>query len=150
MKNYRHLFSLFVFWLTISISVSWAQTEVTYGFVQDANDPFMITAVAIPNYSSTNVTISTAVFSFLLPAGTVTDPSVPDVPSSGPFNSINGIWLAQKLTPSVYSGAGFNPADLMGNDVYQVVLQNSPEFNAGNPVVSGTPRRLDIRCTQVS
>jgi hypothetical protein len=102
----------------------------------------MITAVAIPNYSSTNVTISTAVFSFLLPAGTVTDPSVPDVPSSGPFNSINGIWLAQKLTPSVYSGAGFNPADLMGNDVYQVVLQNSPEFNAGNPVVSGTPIEL--------
>jgi hypothetical protein len=139
MKNCNRLLSMVVLWLTISLSSSWAQNEVTYGFVQDPGDPLSITAVAIPNYSSTNVTISTAVFSFLLPEGTITNPLVSPVPSTGAFNNINGIWAAQLVTPTVYGNVGFNPADLMGNDVYQVVLQNSPIFNAGNPVVAGTP-----------
>ena len=137
-KRYR-LFSLVVLWLALGPSISWAQDEVTYGFVQDSNDPLSITAVAIPNYSSTNVTISTSVFSFLLPEGTQTDPSVPPVPATGAFNNINGNWAAQLVTPTIYGNAGFDPADLMGNDVYQVVLQNSPEFDASNPVVAGTP-----------
>jgi hypothetical protein len=142
MKNCCRLFSLVVLWLTISLSTSWAQNEVTYGFVQEPGCPAVITAIAIPNYSSTNVTISTAVFSFLLPEGTVTNPSVAPVPATGSFNNISGIWAAQLVTPTVYGNVGFNPADLMGNDVYQVVLQNSPEFNAGNPVVAGTPIEL--------
>ena len=142
MKKCYRLFSLVVLWLTISLSTSWAQDGVTYGFIQDPNDPLMVTAVAIPNYNSTNVTISTAVFSFLLPEGTLTDPSVPPVPATGAFNNITGTWDAQLVTPTVYDNAGFDPADLMGNDVYQVVLQNSPVFNAGNPVVAGTPIEL--------
>ena len=142
MKKCYRLFILFVLWLTTSLSTSWAQDGVTYGFIQDPNDPLMVTAVAIPNYNSTNVTISTAVFSFLLPEGTLTDPSVPPVPATGAFNNITGTWDAQLVTPTVYDNAGFDPADLMGNDVYQVVLQNSPVFNAGNPVVAGTPIEL--------
>ena len=102
------------------------QNQVTYGFVQDPTDPLHITAVAYPNFTSGNVTISTAVFSFLLPEGTVTSPSVPPLPGSGAFDNITGSWTAQLLTPTVYSNAGFDPNDLQGNDVYQVVLQNSP------------------------
>ena len=142
MKKCYRVFTLIILWLTISLSASWAQDGVTYGFIQDPNDPVMVTAVAIPNYSSANVTISTAVFSFLLPEGTLTTPSVPPVPATGAFNNINGVWDAQVVTPTVYDNVGFDPADLMGNDVYQVVLQNSPVFNAGNPVVAGTPIEL--------
>ncbi|MCG8331236.1 MAG: Ig-like domain-containing protein, partial [Chitinophagales bacterium] len=141
MKNCYRTLSVLLVWLTLGLSASWAQDEVTYGFIQDPSDPLMITAVAYPNYSSTNVTISTAVFSFLLPEGTVTNPAIPTVPAAGAFNNITGIWAAQLVTPAVYGTVG-NPADLMGNDVYQVVLQNSPSFTAFNPIVAGTPIEL--------
>ncbi|PHN05645.1 Ig-like domain-containing protein [Flavilitoribacter nigricans] len=111
----------------------YGQNQVTYGFIQDPSDPLHITAVAYPNFSSNNVTISTSVFSFLLPEGTVTNPSVDPLPGSGSFVDITGTWVAQRLTPDVYSGIGFDPNDLQGNDVYQVVLQNSPS----PPAVSG-------------
>ena len=141
MKNCYRTLSVLLVWLTLGLSASWAQDEVTYGFIQDPSDPLIITAVAYPNYSSTNVTISTAVFSFLLPEGTVTNPAIPTVPAAGAFNNITGIWAAQLVTPAVY-GTVANPADLMGNDVYQVVLQNSPNFTAFNPIVAGTPIEL--------
>ncbi|MBR9920154.1 MAG: tandem-95 repeat protein [Bacteroidetes bacterium] len=105
---------------------AFAQDEVEYGFVQDPNDPLFITAVAYPNFTSNNVTISTAVFSFVLPEGTLTTPSIPVAPGSGSFNDSTGTWTAQLITPTLYSNFGFDPAELQGNDVYQVVLQNSP------------------------
>ena len=111
---------------------------VTYGFVQDINTPTQITAVAYPDFTSNNVTISTAVFTFLLPEGTITDPSIPPLPGSGAFNDITGTWNAQLLTPTAYQNAGFDPNDLQGNDVYQVVLQNSPSPNT----TSGVPIQL--------
>ncbi|MEM7536113.1 MAG: SdrD B-like domain-containing protein [Chloroflexota bacterium] len=106
--------------------------EVTFGFIQDANDPLDITAVAYPNYDSNNVTISTAQFTFLLPEGTVTNPAVPDAPTAGSLTNINGIWNVLKLTPAVWGNIGQNAADLQGYDLYQVTLQNSPSVTASN------------------
>jgi len=144
-KNcYRTTVSVIIAWLILGLSSLWAQDEVTYGLLQGNGCPAEITAVAYPNYSSTNVTISTAVFTFLLPEGTVTDPAIPDVTTglTGSFVNINGIWDVQLVTPAAYAFAGGNPADLMGNDVYQVVLQNSPVFTSVNPIMAGTPIQL--------
>ena len=113
--------------------------NVTYGFIQGASNPLEITAVAYPDFNSNNTTISTAVFSFLLPAGTVTDPAVPAAPSTGAFNNITGNWDAQLVNAANYTGQGGDPADLLGNDVYQVVLQNSPLLT---DVENGVPVEL--------
>ncbi|MCB0707550.1 MAG: cadherin-like domain-containing protein, partial [Saprospiraceae bacterium] len=113
----------------VSLLQLYAQDEILYGFEQTPGDPLEFSAVAYPNFSSGNVTISTAVFSFILPENTVTDPAIPVVPASGPFTNITGVWEAQKITPNLYDMLGFNSAELEGNDVYQVVLQNSPELN---------------------
>ena len=103
-----------------------AQT-IQYGIVQDNADPFLLTAVAYPSFTSNNVTISTAVFTFYLPAGTVTMPNVPVLPMSGTFTNITGVWRIEKITPALYaSGGGMDPA-LQNIDVYQCVLQNSPQ-----------------------
>ncbi|MEM7531247.1 MAG: SdrD B-like domain-containing protein [Chloroflexota bacterium] len=100
--------------------------QITYGFTQDANNPLMLTAVAYPDFTSNNVTIATAQFTFLVPEGVVLDPAIPDAPTAGSFTNINGVWEALKLTPSVWNGIGQNEADLEGYDLYQVTLQNSP------------------------
>jgi hypothetical protein len=144
MKRCYRILCVTLLWLSLGFSSLWGQDEVTYGFIQDPSDPLMITAVAYPNYSSDNVTISTAVFSFLLPAGTVTDPSIPplQVATGGSFNNINGIWFAQLVQPATYTFIGADPTELLGNDVYQVALQNSPSFSAFNPIVAGTPIEL--------
>lgn len=96
--------------------------QITYGFIADSVDPQRFTAVLYPNVSAENSMISTATFTFLLPAGTVTTPSIADAPSTGSFESINGVWNVQKLTASLYASVGFNAADLAGQDLYQVVL----------------------------
>jgi len=129
------ILTLFSLW---SVAGS-AQNQVTYGFIQDPNNPLIITAVAYPNFTSNNVTIATGLFSFLLPAGTVTDPNIPPAPASGSFIDITGDWTAQLVNAANYSSVpGNDPNDLMGFDVYQVVLQNSPSPNA----VSGQPVQL--------
>lgn len=126
---------LFALW---SVAGS-AQNQVTYGFIQDPNNPLIITAVAYPNFTSNNVTIATGLFSFLLPAGTVTDPNIPPAPASGSFIDVTGDWTAQLVNAANYSSVpGNDPNDLMGFDVYQVVLQNSPSPNT----VSGQPIQL--------
>ncbi|MCB0074181.1 MAG: hypothetical protein KDE20_22100, partial [Caldilineaceae bacterium] len=90
--------------------------------------PLALTAVAYPNFSSTNVTMSSAQFTFLLPTGTVISPAIPNPPASGAFNDITGVWTVKKITPTVWGAAGQDPNDLQGNDVYQVTLQNAPEI----------------------
>jgi hypothetical protein len=113
--------------------------DVTYGFVQGAN-PLQITAVAYPDFNSSNTTMVTSVFSFLLPAGTVTDPSVMPAPATNQtFVNITGDWNPQLVNAANYMAQGGNPADLMGNDIYQVVLQNSPVLNN---IQDGTPIEL--------
>jgi hypothetical protein len=135
MKKTSTFFLLLALLLTTIGSLR-AQNEITYGFVQDPVDPLKMTAVAYPNFTSNNVTISTALFSFYLPAGTVTDPAVPVLPAFGSFTDINGVWRIEKITPALYASFGFNPNDLQGNDIYQCILQNSPSPNttAGQPV----------------
>ena len=110
--------------------------SLTYGLLQDANDPLQFTAVAYPTVSSGNVTIATAVFTFYLPAGTLTTPSIPVLPSFGSFNNITGTWRIEKITPAFYASFGFNASDLQGRDVYQCILQNSPTpvFTANQPL----------------
>ena len=83
--------------------------NVTYGFIQGASNPLEITAVAYPDFNSNNTTVSTAVFSFLLPAGTVTDPSVPPAPATGAFNNITGNWDAQLVNASTTLAKGATP-----------------------------------------
>ncbi|PHN05646.1 Ig-like domain-containing protein [Flavilitoribacter nigricans] len=131
----RYIFRLVLLLPAILLFGNLSGQGVTYGFIQDPGDPTQITAVAYPDFTSTNVTISTAVFSFLLPEGTLTDPSIPPLPSSGNFVNVTGTWVAQVLTPSLYGSTGQDPNDLQGNDVYQVVLQNSPSPST----VSGEP-----------
>src|SRR5690349_15515647 len=89
-----------------------AQDEITYGLIQSPSDPLMVTAVAYPNFNSTNITISTALFSFYVPEGTVTDPAVPVLPAFGSFNNITGIWRIEKVTPDLYGSLGFDTLDL--------------------------------------
>ncbi|PHN06577.1 Ig-like domain-containing protein [Flavilitoribacter nigricans] len=107
--------------------------NVDYGIVKEGDT---YTAVAFPDFSSGNVTISTAVFTLLLPEGTLTDPAIPDLPENGSFTDHTGTWRAFALRPDVYEGVGYDPADLEGNDVYNVVLQNSPSpaAAAGQPI----------------
>ncbi|WP_367390402.1 beta strand repeat-containing protein [Lewinella sp. LCG006] len=137
MKFHYNVISIVFLWL-LSFSSLWGQNEVTYGFIQDPNDPLDITAVAYPNFTSNNVTISTAVFSFILPEGTVTDPAIPPLPGSGPFINITGSWTAQLLTEDLYDMFAGTTNGFGGYDVYQVVLQNSPSPNA----TSGAPIEL--------
>ena len=96
----------------------------------------MMTAVAYPNFGSNNVTISTALFTFYLPAGTQTTNDIPVLPAFGSFTDITGAWRIEKITPALYSSFGFPAADLQGNDIYQCILQNSPSPNTtiGVPV----------------
>jgi hypothetical protein len=103
--------------------------SIRYGFDQDTENPLRITAVAIPDFSSDNATIVTAVFSFSIPSSVAVLPSIEAVPAVGTFVNHTGNWVVQKLTPEVLNSVGFNGEILNGNDVYQVVLRNSPEFN---------------------
>ncbi len=103
--------------------------SIRYGFEQDTENSLRITAVAIPDFSSDNATIVTGVFSFSIPSSVAILPSIEIVPAVGAFVNHSGNWVAQKLTPEVLNSVGFNGEILNGNDVYQVVLRNSPEFN---------------------
>jgi len=129
---------LLVFGCFFSFSLI-GQHEVRFGIRQSNQaNPREITAVAYTNYTSNNVTISTALYTLLLPAGTATIPSIPPAPGAAPFVSITGSWTAQLINATNYSSVGFDPADLEGYDVYQVVLQNSPSPN----VIAGVPLNL--------
>ena len=57
--------------LSLLLSNALHGQEITYGFQQVEDGSLAITALAYPDFSSNDVTISTAVFSFFLPAGTV-------------------------------------------------------------------------------
>ena len=110
---------------------------LNYGFIRDSADPQLVTAVVYPNLTSDDVTISTATWTFLLPAGTVTTPSIAEAPSIGSFNNINGAWNVQKVTPSLYASVGFDAAQLDGHDVYQAVLSPgsaTPILSDGQPL----------------
>lgn len=111
--------------------------NATYGFVQDSKDPLKATAVFIPEFSSQNVSITTAVVSFLLPAGVETNPLIPTAPAKGQFTGINGVWTAQKITPALFSSLGKDPTLLQGRDVYQVVYSPgtaTPTTQSDQPV----------------
>ncbi|HLP96316.1 MAG TPA: HYR domain-containing protein, partial [Saprospiraceae bacterium] len=125
--------------LGLSAGLLQAQNQIRYGIVKEPNDPFQLTAVAYPNFSSNNVTISTALFTFYLPAGTTVQPAVAVLPAFGAFWDSTGVWRIEKMTPQAYQAFGFNPVDLSGNDVYQCILQNSPSPAA---VVNGQPIKL--------
>lgn len=121
-----------VFLLFLCLPVLWglnAQT-IRYGFEQDTENPLRITAVAIPDFSSDNVTVSTAVFSFTVTNSIQLTPVIAVLPATGVFENHTGSWVAQKLTTAVYSSVGFDGTDLQQRDVYQVVLQNAPEVAA--------------------
>lgn len=110
---------------------------VTYGLRQDASDTTTYTAVAVPSVTADDVVMVSAVFTFLLPAGTVIEPAVPTAPATGRLSSINGIWNAQKLTADLYADAGLDPARLEGWDVYQAYLtpgSGTPPVRAGEAV----------------
>src|SRR5690242_18474816 len=102
MKRNSTLFTLLttIFCWTAALQ---AQNQVTYGFIQDPADPLKLTAVAYPNFTSTNVTISTALFTFYLPAGTITDPAIPVLPAFGSFTNLTGVWRIEKITPALYA-----------------------------------------------
>ena len=111
--------------------------KIEYGFIQDREDPQRLIAVAYPSVVSDNATISTAAFTFLLPAGTVTEPAIPVAPANGSFVNITGVWTAIKITPSLYANIGFNAADLAGYDLYQLVLSPgsaTPSLRADEPL----------------
>ncbi len=114
-------------WLLGASSI--AAQNIRYSFEQNQDNPLRITAVAIPNFSSNNVTLSTAIFSFSISSSIEIASVIDVVPASGEFESHNGSWSVQRITPEVYGGAGLNTSDLMGNDIYQVVMQNSPELD---------------------
>jgi len=113
-----------------------AQNTIQYALLQNTMDPLRLTAVAYPNFTSGNVTISTAVFTFYVPAGTVLNPAVPVLPSTGTFTDITGTWRIEKITPALYAMSGNPASDMQGNDIYQCVLQNSPSpvTTSGQPV----------------
>lgn len=111
--------------------------KIEYGFVQDPEDPQRLIAVAYANVSSDNATISTATFTFLLPANTVTEPAIPVAPDNGSFVNITGIWQVMKITPSLYASVGFNADHLDGYDLYQLVLSSgsaTPILRANEPL----------------
>lgn len=110
--------------------------KIQYGFQQDSENPYLMTAVAVPDFTSENVTISTALFTFALPELSVLSPAIEVVPKTGQFNDLTGSWAAQKITPQVYEQLGYDAKDLKGKQLYQVVLQNSPNLNE---VRSGSP-----------
>ena len=127
---------LAVFISILTPTLAHAQEEITYGFTQDPANPLVITAVAYPNFTSNNVTMTTAQFTVLLPAGTATTSAIPDAPTTGSFTNLNGTWSVLKLTPTLWDGIGQNAADLQGYNLYQVTLQNAPSIttSAGDPI----------------
>ena len=104
---------------------------VEFGLVQlNPNNPNEVTAVAYPRFSSNNVTITSGLFTILIPSGTPTLPAILPAPSTGTFVNVTGAWAVQLINANNYSNAGFNAADLQGYDVYQVSLVSEPEPNA--------------------
>lgn len=132
------MFVLVMLMLAMAPPAYGAQTnDITFGLIQDSADPLQITAVAIPNFSSTNVTISSSVITILLPEGTTTAPAIPMLPSMGSFINIEGSWSVALLAPRIYRSVGNNPADLQGRDIYQLTLEAgsaTPTAVAGEPI----------------
>jgi hypothetical protein len=129
MKKSQQIISLILGSFLLLLTWQLEAQNIRYGFEKDPNNPLRITAVAIPDFPSGNVTIATGLFSFSLPASVEILPAIEAVPASGSFENHTGSWLVQKITPEVYEAAGLSANDLQGNDVYQVVLQNAPELN---------------------
>jgi len=134
----RSVTSIVLFCFLVASTV-FGQNEVTYGLIQNPDDPKEIVAAAYTNYSSDNVTISTAVFSLTMPVGTLTEPAILEAPADGAFNDINGQWVVELLTPDLLASVGFDPNVLENRDVYQVILDNAPTFTSDNPIEAGTP-----------
>ncbi|MCI5089302.1 Ig-like domain-containing protein, partial [Phaeodactylibacter sp.] len=131
-------------WLSLlffTLNSGQAQNQITYGFLQNPSDPREITAVAYPNFNSSNADISTALFTFSLPDSTLTDPVVPDVPAIGSMVNITGTWSIQRLTPGAYINLSLSPAVLQGNDVYSAVL-NPGSIPLNQNLASGMPIEL--------
>jgi len=132
-----------------------AGETITYGFVQDPIDPLMITAVAYPNFTSTDTTVSTATFTFLVPAGTVLDPAVPLAPGFGSLIDINGSWVSFYLTPDLWATATGRPAaELEGYDLYQMTLAPATIENPAGGFVAGEAFplfrfRIPFGCTKL-
>jgi len=103
--------------------------SVTYGLLQDTENPLRLQAVAYPDFDSDNVTVSTAVFTLLMPAGLETTVHLAPAPETGSFEDLTGDWDVQVVTPEIYNQAGLDGASLKNYDVYQIVLQNSPELS---------------------
>ncbi len=128
--------------LLLSLVASPALSQsVRYAFEQDPTIPTRFTALAVPNFSSGDVTVSTATFTFMLPEGTATAPDLNNGPTVTLLgaNDITGIWGSQQVTPTATDGAGGTGANLsiagQLHDVYHVVLQNSPDITT----VDGIP-----------
>ncbi|TXB59418.1 Ig-like domain-containing protein, partial [Phaeodactylibacter luteus] len=147
---------LLVFFLSlwVTLSLSGQMTGFTYSLQQDPVDMTTFTATVIPNYSSaTPLTISSSVYTILLPAGTVTDPFIPQptgiTVSNGSFTNINGFHLVQLVNGTVITSAGGNPANLLGFDIYQVTTNGAllvlPPFTAGD-IIPLFSFRLDPDC----
>ena len=110
--------------------------DAEYGFIQNPMDPAEFTAVFYPDNSTSGPftpMVQGSVFSFLLPAGTVPDPSVnPQFPFGdgvGSFNNINGDWSNVEYYPNADLAAltGF-PDPLGGVDLYLVTLNCDSEI----------------------
>jgi hypothetical protein len=117
-----------MFFACIAANTILAQS-VTYGLLQDSDNLLRLQAVAYPDFDSDNVTISTAVFTLLMPAGLETTAHLAPAPETGSFEDLTGNWDVQVITPEVYNQVGLDGASLKSYDVYQIVLQNSPELD---------------------
>ena len=80
----------------IAANTTLAQS-VTYGLLQDTENPLRLQAVAYPDFDSDNVTISTAVFTLLMPAGLETTAHLAPAPETGSFEDLTGNWDVQVL-----------------------------------------------------
>ena len=117
-----------------------SSAKINYGIVQDLDDPLLVTAAAYPSFTSSQVSVSTATFTFLVPTGTALEPSVPLAPNnSGHLIDINGSWSAMYITPQLWASAGFDPADLEGYDVYQMTLAPGSIDKPAGGMTAGQP-----------
>ena len=120
-----------------------AQVEVEYGFTQNPADPLLITANAYPNVSSNDVTVSTATFTFLVPAGTILQPTGLTTGAPGMLIDRNGVWRADTISAAAWGNSPVgNASDLEGYDLYQMTLSpgsivvpapTGDQFVAGEP-----------------
>lgn len=132
----RSLLSFLAF--TVFSSAMMVAQSATYGFLRDEDQPKIITALAYPSFSTDQmVLVEGSLFTFLVPEGTLTAPSITPLPFRGAVHNRNGSWVIDRLTPDLYASAGLSARELKGFDVYFAVLQSSPVFelvDAGTPI----------------